>query len=485
MAGHTIKRWLYLTHRWLGIVSCLLFAMWFVSGLVMVYVPFPSLDREEWLAGQAPITWSKVAVDPGTVFTEMDPENLRRLHLEMRGNEPVWRWQAWDGEESVRFARAGQQVANTTRVEALAIALSYGKSPPSDLRLIESDQWTVAGRYGSHRPLWKAEFADDAGLNVYVSSKTGAVLLQTTRMERFWNWLGAVPHWIYPRLLREHGEAWRQVILWSSGPAIVVGLTGIWIGIARIRLGRKRFKGGRVTPYRGWMKWHHLTGLGGSVFLILWIFSGWLSVDPGRYFAGSPQSAASLWSYTGRVATSMPVDELARVFPNAQRVTITSAAGINHLIVEQRDEPLRKVNPEDLQPMALPAEVIETAVASQLAEAQIESVTVLNAPDSYWYRVNTEATLPVMRVKLADEDATWLHIDARTGDFLGSITARDRLYRWLFNLFHRWDYVGFLERDWARQAVIWLFSLLGLAGSITGIWIGWIRLRGKPRAARP
>jgi uncharacterized iron-regulated membrane protein len=34
---HT-KRWLFLLHRWLGVVVCAFFAMWFVSGVVMMYV---------------------------------------------------------------------------------------------------------------------------------------------------------------------------------------------------------------------------------------------------------------------------------------------------------------------------------------------------------------------------------------------------------------------------------------------------------------
>lgn len=36
------KRWLYLIHRWAGIVLCLFFAMWFISGVVMMYVGYPS-----------------------------------------------------------------------------------------------------------------------------------------------------------------------------------------------------------------------------------------------------------------------------------------------------------------------------------------------------------------------------------------------------------------------------------------------------------
>ena len=38
-----IKRWLLLTHRWLGIGTCLLFFLWFLSGVVMMYVGHPKL----------------------------------------------------------------------------------------------------------------------------------------------------------------------------------------------------------------------------------------------------------------------------------------------------------------------------------------------------------------------------------------------------------------------------------------------------------
>ena len=49
-AWRAFKRWLYWFHRWLGVVTCLLCVMWFVSGLVMLYVPFPSWSDQERIA---------------------------------------------------------------------------------------------------------------------------------------------------------------------------------------------------------------------------------------------------------------------------------------------------------------------------------------------------------------------------------------------------------------------------------------------------
>jgi hypothetical protein len=39
-----------LTHRWTGIGFCLLFLMWFVSGIVMMYVRYPELGAADRLA---------------------------------------------------------------------------------------------------------------------------------------------------------------------------------------------------------------------------------------------------------------------------------------------------------------------------------------------------------------------------------------------------------------------------------------------------
>lgn len=484
MSGHLLKRWLYLTHRWIGIVSCLLFVMWFVSGLVLVYVPYPALDREEWLAGQAPIEWESVAVAPTEAYAGWDPADLRRLHLEMRGSEPVWRWQSWNGPEEVRSAVDGRAIGATSQEDAVRIASAYADAPLSALELIHHDQWTVAGRYESHRPLWKATIEGDEGLNLYLSSKTGAVLLETTARERFWNWLGAVPHWIYPTVLRQDGEAWRQVVLWLSGPCIIAGLTGIWIGILRVRLGRRRFRDGRITPYRGWMMWHHLTGLAGSAFLILWIFSGWLSVDPGNLFRSEGPTTELQRQYAGPVDPDLALDQLAAARPPAQRVTLASAAGVPYLQVEERGAPTRYVDARTLLPSAREPQQVRQAAAGLYPESSIASVETLTKPDAYWYSVNGEVRLPVTRIKLDDSAATWIHVDPATGEVLGSVARSDRIYRWLYDLFHRWDLNILLDNRPARDLVIWIFSLLGLGTSVTGVWIGWLRLRGR-RARRP
>jgi hypothetical protein len=48
-----MMRALILLHRWLGVAFCLLFAMWFATGMVMHFVPFPALSEIERIGGLA------------------------------------------------------------------------------------------------------------------------------------------------------------------------------------------------------------------------------------------------------------------------------------------------------------------------------------------------------------------------------------------------------------------------------------------------
>lgn len=472
MGWHAVKRWLYLIHRWIGIATCLLFVMWFASGLVMLYVPFPSLERDEEFQGLAPIAWERVVQLPQA------EEPLRQLTLEMRGDRPIWRLSPWDAPPSSVWADSGTPAGSAGREEARAIAASFGDAPVTAMRMIHADQWTVGSGYDWHRPLWKAELAGEGGRVLYVSSRTGQVVLDTAQTERFWNWLGSVPHWLYPRALRADQPLWRQVVMWVSGPCILVALTGIWIGLMRIRPGARRFKGGRMTPYRGWMKWHHVSGLVGSAFLMLWIFSGWLSVDPFRLFASEGISAPARQSYAG-ASVEVPDNliALADRSEGATRLVVQAAAGSSFLRVQKHGSEDIVLAADTLAPHRVDMALVQEKLSALFPGAAILSVETLTRPDAYWYAVRSEVHLPVLRVKYDDDAKSWVHIDPATGEILGHSDSRRRIYRWLFDLFHRWDLNLLLHSPPARVLLIWLMSIAGLISSATAVYVGWRRLR--------
>ena len=86
------------------------------------------------------------------------------------------------------------------------------------------------------------------------------------------------------------------------------------------------------------------------------------------------------------------------------------------------------------------------------------------------------------QVVFADPHATWVHIDPRTGTVLGRTDTHRRTSRWLFSMLHSWDWLPLLERRPLWDVVLIVLSLGGTALSVTGVVVGWRRLRVKARS---
>ncbi|EQB08877.1 hypothetical protein L288_07115 [Sphingobium quisquiliarum P25] len=471
-------RWLYWVHRWLGIAACLLFLLWFVSGIVMMYVPYPSLTKAERLAGSTPIDWSRVAIGPADALRRAkQAEFPAELRLDMAAGEPAWRIRGKDGRVALS-AVDGRPLSAPDAASAVAAAQRFADGAPvRHVEKIHDDQWTIAQGLSWARPLWKISLADDAGTQLYVSSTTGEVVQNTNARERAWNWAGAVPHWLYLSALRRDGAFWRQVVLWTSGPAIIVGVTGLWIGILRMRL-RRRYKNGAVTPYRGWMKWHHLTGLIGGLFAITWMFSGWLSVNPFDWFArNGPAGGPAL--YAAHAGADFPALDMASLAARAAQAREARFGWIGGrpvvTLASTGDTPPVMASPSG-QPLRFTQAELAAAAQRLMPGVPIRQTILLTEPDLYWYSHGHDRPLPVLRIIFADADRTWVTIDPQSGGLLSQQNASGRTYRWLFNALHDFDLPFLLANRMLRDPLMWLLSGLGIVMSLSGIVIGWRHL---------
>lgn len=457
------QRWLYWTHRWAGIVTCLLFAMWFVSGLVMIYVGFPALTDAERRALLPVIDGQQVRLSPTDALAAAGQgEWPRSLKLEMLHTEPVYRITGWDTARLTISARDGHRIDSVDAATALAVAGG------SSAALEERDQWSVTARYDPLRPFHLVSRNDAAGTQLYISSRTGEIALDTTRSERFWNWLGSVPHWIYPTLLRRDAALWTDVVLWVSGFCILVAVSGIWIGIQRLRVGR-RYSSGAMSPYRGWMWWHHWFGVIGSLFLLSWIVSGWLSMNPNGWFSGRNTDPAALQRYAGHSAPDFPLS----VAPAADAVEMRFLwIGGQPLVVQYRRD-------NNTVGAGLSAAQVFAAAAQLLPQSKPVQQMLLTEEDDYWYSHHMRRLMPVLRVGFDDASGSVFYIDPLSGDVLMRVDNSQRRYRWLFSALHSLDFQVLRHATPAWKATIWILSLLGLGISVSGIVIGWRYLRRR------
>jgi uncharacterized iron-regulated membrane protein len=481
------KRLLFLTHRWAGITLCLFFAMWFFTGVVMMYVPFPELRPDERFAATEPLNGTLVTLSGSAAYPASGlGEPPQRVRMTMVLGRPAYHFLPRGGGWITVFADSGERLDTVTAAQATEAVRRFRPGHrPEYLELADMDQWTVSTSLRPFRPLHRVALGDVAGTEFYVSDRTGEVVRDTSRLERVWNWLGANLHWLYPLELVRHRAVWHEVIVWLSTAGTLFALTGIVTGLMRWRF-RGRYRTGGSSPYRGWKRWHHLVGLAACAFLLTWVFSGLMSMNPWKLFPPKAPVPDELARYRGGAlepaAYGRHLGDLLRVhgepvkevewvrFAGRPYFVFYAAPGDSLLYPADRAEPgIRRFAQADL-----------VASARNLqSNARIARIEWLVQHDNYWYsreNLGRMRTLPMLRVRFDDANATWYHIDPHTGQVLDRLTRANRVQRWVYNGLHSFDF-GFLLRNRpAWDIVVIALSLGGFLLSVSGAVIGWRRL---------
>src|SRR4029079_13514567 len=99
----------------------------------------------------------------------------------------------------------------------------------------------------------------------------------------------------------------------------------------------------------------------------------------------------------------------------------------------------------------------------------------LNEYDSYYYNQDGLRSLPVLLVRYADAQSTWLYIDPQHGTMMRQDKMM-RWNRWVYHGFHSLDFPFLYYRRPLWDIVVILFSVGGIALSVTTLVPSWRRL---------
>jgi hypothetical protein len=472
-------RALILLHRWLGVAFCLLFAMWFASGIVMHFVPFPSLTEAERFAGLAPIDFLRVVYGPAEAIAASGIGDAARLRLMQRSDGPVYLIAGSTRAAALRAADLAD-AAIRSRETALVIAADDARRRGLDAAraavagLASYDQWTVPGNFDPHRPLYRIALNDDVGTELYVSSATGEIVLDTTRRERAWNYVGSIAHWLYPTVLRRHPATWSRLVWWLSLIALIGATAGAAVGTLRLGADGSHLR----SPYRGWQALHHWLGLGCMLFVVSWIFSGFLSMDDGLLFSTGKPRAAETAAMTGAPDwTALPHDGLTRVAEPVAEIEWFAFGGK----IYRRDrtalarQQLSRADAAGSVTMPdrvfLRSDEID-AVTRRLAR-HCDAAFAVEAADAYAV-ASAMPGAPVYRTVCGDD---WFDIDGANGAVLEKLDRSRRIYRWLYGALHTLDVPVLQARPELRTVLIVALCGCGFVFSLTGVVIAWRRIR--------
>ena len=481
-------RLLIILHRYVGVAIGLLMVLWCLSGFVMMYQSYPRLDPGDRLKGLAPL---RLVAGPAAAAVP-DDATLYGFRLEMASGRPVLEVQRGPRRRDTIDLSSGAPFQAISAGEARRAAATFAaangiSSSPQDLGLVAVDQWTLDG-INRDGPLYHFAFGDPARTELYVSRATGRVAQATTLRTRTLAWLGAIPHWLYPTVLRQNPKTWSDVVVWSSIVGTFLTVIGLYIGIAKFR----RYKSGRWSPYRGWFYWHHIIGLVFGVLTLTWVMSGLFTMTPFGFLdsdVGLTERQALAGTFSGAemkrflaAAPALAVEDLA---------TLEAAPLGGRLFVIATDREGRPAR-LDADGRSAPLTAIQvTSALNAVPGRKLAGVDRLDHEDAYYYSgFERKAEFPVYRARFDDPQATTLYLDGRSGRLVEALDNTQRESRWLRTGLHDVDFSAGL-----RTRPVWdLVVLLLLAGvtavCVTGAWLGikrigrdatavWAAIRGK------
>ena len=458
-------RTMLIVHRYLGVVVGLVMALWCLSGFVMMYRGYPAVTSVQRLKGSEPLRLNATSPEPS-----LGSGPLSGFRIEMLAGRPLLRLNDEDGRRMIDLSaaapveRAGPKAA---AAQAAIYAAGQGvRSPARPPLLIYQDQWTVEDA-GARGPVYQVAFEDPAGTVVYVASRTGEVVQATDRQSRLWAWLGAVPHWLYPHVLRRHAQLWSQVVIWSAVVGVFLSATGLYVGVARFR----RTRDGRWSPYRGWRFWHHMAGLIFGLFTLTWVSSGLLTMNPWGLLESSASEAVQA-PLAGHIA---PADASAfvkaapdAVRPGAVAFEAAPLGGRLHVIERFADGRALRLDGQG-RPEPLGREELAAALAG--AGERAASLELMRRPDAYYYPgPDNPAPLPVWKAVLAGPGDRAAYLDPASGRVRLALDATARASRWIRYGLHDLDFPGLSARPLWDVVVLLLLAGVTL-GVITGAWL--------------
>lgn len=456
-----------------------------------MYVPYPFLSDGKRIAGSETLVGGQVRIGPAEVVAASGIPSPARVRLLETAGQATYVINPGKGRQVLVSAETGQILGGVSPEQARVIAQHFAKTPVQAVSdPMDYDQWMVHHRFDRYRPLYRVSLADEAQTDLYVSQRSGEVVQKTTRFERAWNYVGAVAHWIYPTVLRQSWVAWDRTVWWLSLVGVLTTLAGVWLGIVRWRRGAASSRG--VSPYRGWMKWHHVAGLVSAAFVFTWMLSGWLSMDHGRIFSTGEMTDAEADAYSG---TSV-ADAVHAVTPNmmegllpAAEIEVTALNGKPYLIARGGGQgPKVSVIADGTASApanAFPDDAVWRAVQAAYPGLTVERPIPIPADDIY---ANLRSSDGIggdgLRVSVKDGVNTAVYVNPVTGKVIEVMDTSRRAYRWLYFGLHTLDF-PFLSNDAVWKLLMLVLLAVGFAFSVTGITLGWRRLRRLVRKLTP
>ena len=144
-----IKRFAIVVHRWLGVTLCLVFLLWFPSGIGMMYWDFPSVTAADRLDRSPSLDASTIRVSPAEAYLALgETPSATDARLSTFDGRPAYRFGGGGGDRVV-YADTGARQVDVTQELMLRVASAWTRLPASAALKSHSEQCESSARYSS------------------------------------------------------------------------------------------------------------------------------------------------------------------------------------------------------------------------------------------------------------------------------------------------------------------------------------------------
>jgi hypothetical protein len=488
-----LRNALIVVHRWMGVSFCLLFLLWFASGIAMMYWDYPSVSEGDRLARAPALNAAQIHLSSQQAYSELKTsEPINTLRLVSFDGRPAYRFLIGFADSLV-YADDGQVQEDCPPAMSLRIAAAWAGQSPALAKveqLTEEDQWTVSEEFNDIRPLRKYSWPD--GEQAYVSAATCDVVQYTTRASRLGAYLGAIPHWLYFTPLRKRASIWSRIVIWASGLAAAGAVLGIVIGVWMYSPSRRyRYRDTPSSmPYTGQKRWHMILGLAFGPLACTWAFSGMLSMDPFPKLQSGSSDVARFQLAQALRDSSLPLAAFAAGSPrqallktgpdfHAKELEFASVMGEPvFLATESANRTL--VIPLTGAPRAeFNRQAIDEALRKAVAPYDIAETRVVTQYESYYLDRRNLLPLPAIFVQFNDPQRSMYYIDPKTARIVAGYNSHSRWNRWLYHGLHSLNFPWLYRYRPAWDIVVLALLVAGLSLSVTALILAWRVVRQK------
>ena len=442
-------------HRFSGTIMAFMMLVWFLSGFVLLFYEFPEWENKNQLQYLKNISSDEISF-PDSVIA-------KKTEIYKLNNDLVYKFDDVVCDQSFQPIKK-LSIQNAVKFVSEKFDISFKNYETESIS--EPDIWLKSNSIKCCSEIIKINFDDKNKSQVYLNLNTAEIIQFTTEEERFFAWIGAIPHLIYFKDFSGSNFFWKWIIFFLSGFGSLMAFAGLMSGL--IKSVRKKKK--KLTPYGSRLyKLHHYLGFVFGLVTFTWVFSGLMSLQPLELFLDKTEEILlkEKWNSNFTNAVIEKTDFQNLNFNNVKKISITNFSDeqINILKFSEFEE-VRLLSGEFHNRNS---EILIEQIVKHIQfvyDLPVEQIKVLNSFDNYYFEKKRKKNLPVIKVEFKNNIKSIFYFDPLNYEIVKTTNKISRLNRWVYKALHRFD---FLNLNLRKPLMLFLLAggtLLSITGTL-------------------